>query len=45
MTDRASHDQTAAQPRTQLGDTGYITATDRGRRLTVDEVLDLALAG
>ena len=45
MTDRASHDQTAEQLRTQLGDTAYTAATDRGRRLTVDEVLELASAG
>jgi predicted ATPase len=45
MTDRASHDQTAAQLRTQLGDATYTAATDRGRSLTVDEVLELASAG
>ena len=39
MTDRASHDQTAAQLRTQLGDTAYAAAADRGRSLTVDQVL------
>jgi hypothetical protein len=41
MTDRASHDQTAAQLQTQLGETAYAAATDRGRSLTVDEVLEL----
>ena len=45
MTDRASHDQTAAQLRTQLGDATYTAATDRGRSLTVDEVLELASTG
>jgi hypothetical protein len=45
MTDRASHDQTAAHLRTQLGDTAYIAAADRGRDLTVDQVLELIPAG
>jgi predicted ATPase len=45
MTDRVSHDQTEAQLRTQLGDTAYVAATDRGRRLTLDQVLELASAG
>ena len=45
MTDRASHDHTAAQLRAQLGDTAYIAAADRGRRLTLDEMLELASAG
>jgi predicted ATPase len=44
MTDRASHDQTAAQLLTQLGDTAYTAAADRGRNLTVDEVLELTSA-
>jgi predicted ATPase len=45
MTERASHDQTAAQLRTQLGDTAYTAAADRGRNLTVDQVLELTSAG
>jgi tetratricopeptide (TPR) repeat protein len=42
VTDRAGHDETAAQLRTQLGDSAYAAATDRGRSLTLDEVLELA---
>jgi tetratricopeptide (TPR) repeat protein len=45
MTDRVSHDQTEAQLRTQLGDTAYVAVTDRGRRMTLDQVLELASAG
>jgi predicted ATPase len=45
MTDRASHDQTAEQLRTQLGDTAYTAAINRGRILTIDEVLELTLEG
>ena len=45
MTDRTSHDQTAAHLRTQLGDTAYTAAADRGRDLTVDQVLELIPAG
>ena len=45
MTDRASHDHTVAQLRTQLGDTAYAEATDRGRSLTVDQMLELTSAG
>jgi tetratricopeptide (TPR) repeat protein len=45
MTDRVSHDRTAAQLRAQLGDTAYVAAADRGRRLTLDEMLELASAG
>jgi hypothetical protein len=41
MTDRASHDQTAAELQTELGDTAYAAATDRGRSLTVQAVLGL----
>jgi len=41
MTDRASHDQTAAQLQTQLGETAYAAAINRGRSLTIDEVLEL----
>jgi predicted ATPase len=44
MTDRVSHDQTAAQLRTQLGDTAYAAAADRGRSLTVNQVLELTSA-
>jgi tetratricopeptide (TPR) repeat protein len=42
VTDRAGHDETAAQLRTQLGDSAYAAAIDRGRGLTLDEVLELA---
>ena len=42
MTDRETHDETAARLRTKLGDSAYLAATDRGRRLTLGEVLDLA---
>jgi hypothetical protein len=45
MTDRASHDQTAAPLRTQLGATAYTAAAGRGRNLTVDQVLDLISTG
>jgi predicted ATPase len=45
MTDRASHDQTAAELQTKLADTAYAAATDRGRNLTVDQVLELISAG
>jgi predicted ATPase len=41
MTDRASHDQTTARLRTRLGDIAFTAATDRGRGLTGDEVLEL----
>jgi tetratricopeptide (TPR) repeat protein len=41
MTDRTSHDQTAAQLQTQLGETAYAAAINRGRTLTIDEVLEL----
>ena len=41
MTDRASHDQTAAELQTKLGDTAYAAAIDRGRSLTVQAVLEL----
>jgi tetratricopeptide (TPR) repeat protein len=44
MTDRASHDQTAAELRTRLGGTAYAAATDRGRSLTFDQVLELSSA-
>jgi predicted ATPase len=44
MTDRASHDQTAAQLQIQLVDTAYPTAIDRGRSLTVDQILELTSA-
>ena len=45
MTDRPSHHRTAAQLRTQLGDTAYTAAADRGRNLTADQVLELISAG
>jgi predicted ATPase len=41
MTDRASHDQTAAQLQTQLGETAYAAAINRGRTLAIEEVLEL----
>jgi hypothetical protein len=44
MTDRASHDQTAAELQTKLGDTAYAAAIDRGRSLTVQAVLELTSA-
>jgi predicted ATPase len=44
MTDRASHDQTAAELQTKLGDTAYAAAIDRGRSLTVPAVLELTSA-
>jgi hypothetical protein len=44
MTDRARHAETAARLRARLGDPAYAAATDRGRRLTLDEVLELASA-
>jgi tetratricopeptide (TPR) repeat protein len=44
MTDRASHEQTASQLRTQLGETAYAAVLDRGRSLTVDQVLELTSA-
>ncbi len=44
MTDRASHDQTEAELRTQLGGDAYAAATDRGRSLTIDQVLELTSA-
>ena len=44
MTDRASHERTASQLRTQLGETAYAAAVDRGRSLTVDQVLKFASA-
>jgi hypothetical protein len=44
MTDRVSHAETAARLRARLGDSAYAEATDHGRSLTPDEVLDLASA-
>jgi predicted ATPase len=44
MTDRASHDQTAAELQTELGDAAYAAAIDRGRSLTVPAVLELTSA-
>ena len=44
MTDRASHNQTAAELRTRLGGTAYAAATDHGRSLTFDQVLELSSA-
>jgi predicted ATPase len=45
MTDRASHDQTAAELQTMLGNTAYAAAVDRGRNLTIDQVLELTAPG
>jgi predicted ATPase len=44
MTDRVSHDETAARLRTRLGDPDYTAAIDRGRGLTLDELLELTSA-
>jgi hypothetical protein len=44
MTDRVSHEQTEAQLRTQLGESAYATAIERGRSLTVDQLLELTSA-
>jgi predicted ATPase len=44
MTDRASHDQTAAELQTKLGNTAYATAMDRGRNLSIEAVLELISA-
>jgi hypothetical protein len=44
MTDRASHDQTAAELQAKLGDTAYAAAMDRGRNLTLQAVLQLTSA-
>ena len=44
MTDRASHDQTAAELQAKLGDTAYTAAVDRGRSLTIQAVLELTSA-
>jgi predicted ATPase len=44
MTDRASHDQTAAELQTKLGNTAYAAAIERGRSLTVEAVLELTSA-
>ena len=44
MTDRASHDQTAAELQAKLGDTAYTAAVDRGRSLTLQAVLELTAA-
>ena len=41
MTDRRTHDETAARLRTELGEPAYLAATDRGRRLTLGELLEL----
>jgi hypothetical protein len=44
MTDRASHDETVAQLRARLGNPAYTAAVDRGRGLTLDELLELTSA-
>jgi tetratricopeptide (TPR) repeat protein len=44
MTDRASHAETAARLRTALGDTAYMAATESGRGLTIDQVLEMTSA-
>jgi tetratricopeptide (TPR) repeat protein len=41
VTDRASHDETAAELQTRLGDTAFTTAMDRGRNLSIEAVLEL----
>jgi tetratricopeptide (TPR) repeat protein len=45
MTDRASHDETAARLRAALGDHAYRAAIDRGRDLTVSQILEMTSAG
>jgi predicted ATPase len=44
MTDRASHDETAARLRARLGDPAYAAAIDRGHGLSVDQVVELTSA-
>jgi len=44
MTDRVSHEETAARLRERLGDPTYTAAIDRGSGLTLDEVLELVSA-
>jgi tetratricopeptide (TPR) repeat protein len=44
VTDRAREDRIAAELRSQLGDTAFTAATERGRRLTVNQVLGLTAA-
>jgi predicted ATPase len=44
MTDRVTHDETAARLRARLGDPAYAAAIDHGRGLTLDEVLELTSA-
>jgi predicted ATPase len=43
-TDRTSHDETAERLHSRLGEPGYRTATDRGRTLSLEEVLKTASA-
>jgi predicted ATPase len=45
MTDQESHDETAARLRTELGDPAYTAAIDRGRTLSLNEVLELTSRG
>ena len=44
MTDRIRHAETAARLRERLGDPAYTAAIDRGRVLTLDELLELTSA-
>jgi tetratricopeptide (TPR) repeat protein len=44
MTDRVRQAETAARLRARLGDPAYAAAIDRGRGLTLDEVLELVSA-
>jgi predicted ATPase len=44
MTDRASHDETAAKLRTALGDGAYAAAIGRGQGLTLEEILEMTSA-
>jgi tetratricopeptide (TPR) repeat protein len=44
MTDRVSHDETAARLRARLGDPAYAVAIDHGRSLSVDQVVELTSA-
>jgi len=45
MTDQASHDETAAKLRTALGDRAYVAATNRGRSLTINQILEMTRPG
>jgi predicted ATPase len=44
MTDQVRHAETAARLRARLGDPAYMAAIDRGRGLTLDQVVELTSA-